>query len=174
MLSLKHKIRRIDSGMSKDEFALFISENVRPYYVNTGKHRGMMDSKGNIKPIYQWEYFLWQDVQQFKAVAYVVRAEYVEEVIGTLCMVGANLSITAPAGTRFGKLMRALGLKPLMTVVYGADDGLRAVSWETISTTNVLPNGTIMALGTDKYWFVYPVNIRYVNRLLRRKEGLHG
>lgn len=174
MLSLKGKLKRIDSGMSKDDFALFISENVRQKYVNTGRHNGMMDSEGNLKPIYQWEYFLWRDVQTFKAGAYVVRPEHVLEVIGTLCMIGTNLPCRIQPASSFGAIMEALALKPLRTVVYGADEKRHAVTWGTISSSNVVPGGTIMALGTDQCWFVYPVNIQYVNRLLSRKERSHG
>ena len=174
MLSLKGKLKRIDSGMSKDDFALFISKNVRQAYVHTGRYAGMVDSEGNLKPIYQWEYFLWRDVQAFKAGAYVVRPEHVQEVIGTLCMIGEILPVTVPFGASFGTIMKALNLKPLRTVVYGADDKRRAVSWKTLSSSNVVPGGTIMALGTDQCWFVYPVNIHFVNRLLSRKEKPHG
>lgn len=170
LVSLKHRLKRIDSGMSRDDFALFISENVRRKYVNTGRHAGMMDSDGNIKPIYQWEHFLWRDVQAFKAAAFVVRPEYVEEVIGTLCMVGVSYPVTVPPASSFGAIMEALGLKALRSIVYGADDKRQAVAWGTRTSSNVVPGATIMALQTDKCWFVYPTNINAVSRLLRKKE----
>lgn len=173
MLSLKHKLKRIDSGMSKDDFGVFLSQNVRKKYVNTGKHNGMMDSEGNLKPLYLWEYFLWRDVQVFKASAYIVRPEYVEEVIGTLCMIGTDFPVHSPPGTAFPALMEALGLTAKRAIVCGADQQRRAVSWSTRTASNVVPGAIIMALGTDKCWFVYPNNIRAVNRLLSKKEQIH-
>jgi hypothetical protein len=175
VLNLKGKLKRIDSGMSKDDFALFISGNVRHKYVNTGKHTGMMDSQGNLKPIYQWDYFLWRDVQTFRAAAFIVRPEHEQEVIGTLLMLGTTYRVALPIAASFGAVMEALGLAPLKAITYGESDPARsAVSWGTISTSNVLPGATIMALCTDKCWFVYPVNIQHVNRLLSRKEKSHG
>ena len=173
MLSLKGKLKRIDSGMSKDDFALFISENVHRKYRGGPKTAGMVDSQGNLKPIYQWDHFLWRDVQAFKAAAYVVRPEHVQEIIGTLCMIGTILPCRAAAGSAFGAIMEALGLTPVRAAVYGADEARQAVAWGSRSTSYVVPGGTIMALGTDKCWFVYPVNIRSVNRLLSRKERSH-
>lgn len=174
MLSLKGKLKRIDSGMSKDDFGVFLSENVRKKYVNTGKHAGMMDSSGNIKPLYLWEYFLWRDVQVFKAAAYVVRPEHVEEVIGTLCMIGTDLPVRCPPATAFPALMEALGLKAERAILCGeVDAGRQAISWSTRTASNVVPGAIIVALGTDKCWFVYPNNIRQVNRLLSKKEQIH-
>lgn len=173
MLSLKGKLKRIDSGMSKDDFGIFLAENVRQQYVNTGKHAGMMDHEGNIKPLYLWEYSLWRDVQVFKASAYVVRPEYVEEVIGTLCMIGTDLPVRPAPATAFPALMQALGLKPERAIVHGADDKRQAVQWNARTAINVVPGAIITALGTDKCWFVYPNNIRAVNRLLSKKEQIH-
>lgn len=170
MITLKGKLKRVDSGMGKDDFGIFLAENVRKKYVNTGRHAGMMDSYGNMKPLYQWEYFLWRDVQVFKAQAYIVQPEHVLEVIGTLCMIGQNLPVRVPPATAFDALMQALGLTPLRVIVVGADANRQAVSWATRTASNVLPGGTIMALQTDKCWFVYPNNIRQVNRLLSLKE----
>jgi len=166
LVSLKHRLKRIDSGMSKDDFALFISENVEKKYRGTA----MCNADGTLKPIYQWERFLWRDVQAFKAAAFVVRPEYVEEVIGTLCMVGVSYPVTVSPASSFGAIMEALGLKALRSIVYGADDKRQAVVWRTRTSVNVVPGATIMALQTDKCWFVYPTNINAVSRLLRKKE----
>ena len=181
LVSLKHRLKRIDSGMSKDDFALFISENVEKKYRGTAKTAGMCNADGTLKPIYQWEHFLWRDVQAFKAAAFVVRPEYVEEVIGTLCMVGVSYPVTVSPASSFGAIMEALGLKALRSIVYGlpeavflADDKRQAVVWRTRTSVNVVPGATIMALQTDKCWFVYPVNIQHVNRLLSQKEKSHG
>lgn len=174
MLSLKGKLKRIDSGMSKDDFGIFLAENVRQKYVNTGKHAGMMDSEGNIKPLYLWEYFLWRDVQVFKASAYVVRPEHVEEIIGTLCMIGKDYPVRPAPGTAFLALMDALGLKAERVILHGSDDHKRqSVQWNTRTPSNVVPGAIITALQTDKCWFVYPNNIRAVNRLLSKKEQIH-
>ena len=174
MLSLKGKLKRIDSGMSREDFGVFLAENVRKKCVNTGKLAGMMDSEGNIKPLYLWEYFLWRDVQVFRASAFVVRPEHVEEIIGTLYMVGTEFPVRSPPATAFPALMEALGLKAERTIVCGeVDAGRQSVSWSTRIPTNVVPGAIVVALKTDKCWFVYPNNLRQVNRLLSKKEQIH-
>lgn len=171
MLALKHKLKRIDSGMSKDDFGIFLAENVQAKYKGGPKTAGMVDSGGNIKPLYLWEYHLWRDVQVFKASAYVVRPEHVEEIIGTLCMIGKDYPVKPAPFAAFLALMHALGLRAERVILYGDDDPQRqCVHWSKVTPGNVVPGAIITALQTDKCWFVYPNNIRAVNRLLSKKE----
>lgn len=170
MLNLKGKLKRVDSGMSKDDFAVFCAENIRHKYERSAKKGGMFFEDGDLKPLYLWEHFLWRDVVAFKSQAYVVRPEYKEEVIGTLLMAGTLYPVWAVTASSFGAVMEALGLTPRQVIVHqlNPDPDVVAVAWG-----NVVPHGTItiMALQTDKCWLVYPNNLRHVNWQLRRQHG---
>lgn len=171
ILDLKGKIKRIDSGMGREEFAVFLSDNlIGPGRIGA-RQAGAVNDDGSTKPLFDWNWGLYRSVRRYRSNVYVVRPEYETEVIAALLMVGTVPMAVSGSPDHFLEFMRALGLKALHTLGYAEEltEDRMAVKYGLYGCTPTGKYVAIMAIGTDKCWLVNLPAIRQVNRLLTKE-----
>lgn len=163
-VQLKGRLRRIDATMSREDFGIFLAKNYLAATIGV-RLSGATTDDGGAKPLYLWNYFLWDDVRKFRQAAFVVKDEYVEEIIGSLLMFGELVPAKVDL-TPLQRVMCALDLKAQHFLVLPQHKVGGKVSLSRVAVPDAL------ALQTDKCWMVYPLNINAVNSQLsgRRKR----
>lgn len=121
ILGLKGKLKRLDSGLSREAFAILLTENlIRRSGAGPlpAEVAGSVEADGTAKPLFAWDYRLYLTVMSYRATLYMVRPEYEDEVIGTLLMLLETR--TGRVATVGRRAMNALALTLVRALVYPA------------------------------------------------------